>query len=232
MERKRRLKNYLIAATALALLAGTITLSLPRAGKATGSIDANLKVINTGTSPVPVTLQGPNLTVQAQQSGVWNVGINGTPTVTVGNSVTNPLFVRNVDEPARSPFQSSQNILFTTVSGTAFFAVPDGRVTVIEHVSMSGAVETGGTVQAFVRCFGGTGDGEVNHSLVLAPAGDVNGLTQYSASQPIKCYAVPRFTNVGGIEEPTGLTMHVQTSNINSAQHTWVMAASGYSVAP
>jgi len=228
MEKKRRLKNLFVAATAIALLIGTITLSLPRAGKANASIDANVKVINTSTSPVPVLLQGQGgLTVQAQQSGSWNVGISGTPTVTVGNST---LFVANLDEPGRNRFQSSQNILFTTVSGNAVFVVPDGKVTVIEHVSMSGAVESGGTVQAFVTCFDGAQ--EVRHSLVLAPGGEVNGVTQYAASQPIKCYAVPRFTLVGGIEEPTGLVMHVQTSNINSAQHTWVMAASGYLVTP
>jgi len=231
MERKRWLKSYLIATTAIALLAGTITLSLPRAGNANPSIDENVKVVNTSSSPVPVLLQGPGgLTVQAQQSGSWNVGISGTPTVIVGNNAQAPLFVRNVDEPGRNPFQTSENILFTTVSGTAFFAVPDGKVTVIEHVSMSGAVESGGTIQAFVTCFDGTD--EVNHSLILMPSGEVNGLTQYSASQSIKCYAVPRFSPVGGIQEPTGLVMHVQTSNLNSAQHTWVMAASGYLLTP
>src|SRR5262249_45979267 len=230
MEKKVRLKSYLIAGTTLVLIAGAMTLSLPRAGKATATSDENVKVVNTSSNPVPVTLAGSGLTVQAAQSGAWNVGISGTPTVTVGNSAQSPVYVRNVDEPGRSRFQTSQNILFTTVSGTGFFAVPDGKVTVIEHVSMSGAVESGGTIQAFVTCFDGSE--EVLHSLVLTPAGNVNGVTQFSASQPIKCYAVPRFTDVGGIQEPTGLVIHVQTSNINAAQHTWVMAASGYLVAP
>ena len=164
MQRKTPLKSYLIAASAIGLLAGTITLSLPRGGKAAPSIEANVKVINTSSNPVPVSLQGEaGLTVQAQQSGSWNVGISGTPTVTVANSAQSPLFVRDVDAPGRNPFQTSQNILFTTVSGTAFFTVPDGKVTVIEHVSMSGAVESGGTVQAFVTCFDGAD--EVRHSL-------------------------------------------------------------------
>src|SRR5262249_17323381 len=113
------LKKYLIAGATVALLVGTITLSMPGAGKATASFDANVKVINTSTSPVPVSVQGSGLTVQAQQSGAWNVGISGTPTVTVGNSAQNPLFVRDVDEPGRSPFQISQNVSFGVVSFTA-----------------------------------------------------------------------------------------------------------------
>src|SRR5439155_26086314 len=47
----------------------------------------NVKVVNTSSEPVPV--QGTatvNGTVQAAQSGGWNVGINGTPNVNVANT--------------------------------------------------------------------------------------------------------------------------------------------------
>jgi hypothetical protein len=130
-----------------------------------------------------------------------------------------PTLVRNIDEPGFNRFQTSQNILFTNFSGTAFLPLPAGEVAVIEHASASGALETGGTAQLFLRCFDGTE--EVNHSLVLFAQGQVNGLTQYSASQPIKCYGVAGANNV---------SLHVQASNFNSAQHTWVMAISGYTV--
>src|SRR5215467_4131187 len=82
-----------------------------------------------------------------------------------------PLLVRNIDEPGFNPFQASQNILFTNFSGNATFTIPSGKVAVIEQVSASGALETGGVVQVFVRCRNETV--EVNHSLVLFPQGEV-----------------------------------------------------------
>ena len=130
-----------------------------------------------------------------------------------------PLLVRSIDEPGLNPFQESQNILFTNFSGTAFFTTPPGRLAVIEEVSISGAVSSGGEVQAFFRCFDSVTSQEVNHSLVLFPQGDVNGFTQYSGNQACKCYA-----------SAGGLSVHVQSSNFNSSQHTWVMAVSGYLV--
>jgi hypothetical protein len=63
----------------------------------------------------------------------------------------------------------------------------------------------------------------VNHSLALTPQGDVNGLTFYSASQPINC------TATSGDRD---LSIHVQTGKINQAQHIWAAAASGYLVTP
>jgi hypothetical protein len=133
----------------------------------------------------------------------------------IGKSDITPVLVRNIDEPGRNPFQTSQNVLFTNFSATAFLVVPTGKIAVIETVSASGAVSSGGTFQGFVRCF--DGNMEVNHSLVFTAQGEVNGFTQYSSNQPIRCYAIPG-----------GLSVHVQTSNFNSSQHTFVMAASGY----
>ena len=130
-----------------------------------------------------------------------------------------PTLVRNIDEPGFNPYQASQTILFTNFSGTAILPVPPNQVVVIEQVSISGAVQSGGVVQAFLRCR--NGDVEVNHSLVLFAQGEVNGLTQYAGNQSVKCYASAA---------PGTLNIHVQTSNLNTAQHAWVMAASGYTV--
>ena len=60
--------------------------------------------------------------------------------------------------------------------------------------------------------------------MVLVPQGTnpTNGVTFYSASEPIHCIA-------SGAGTPT-LSVHVQTGVINTAQHTWVMAVSGYLV--
>jgi len=134
----------------------------------------------------------------------------------------NPLsidLVRNVDEPGFNPYQASENILLTNFSGDATLLIPTGKVAVIEQVSASGALQSEGTVQVFVRCRNGAQ--EVNHSLPMFPQGQVNGLTIYAGSQPFKCYATA---------PPGILNIHVQTSTFNTAQHTWVMAASGYLV--
>src|SRR5215471_6297751 len=131
--------------------------------------------------------------------------------------------VRNVDEPGFNVYQHSQNVTVGPVSATAFFPILTNKVVVVEHVSLSGGLQGGGAVQAFVRC-STTSDAaqEVNHSLVLVPQGTnpSNGFTFYSASQPIKCFA----------SAPGSLTVHVQTGTIQSAQPIWVMAVSGYTV--
>jgi hypothetical protein len=131
-----------------------------------------------------------------------------------------PTLIRNIDEPGFNIFQQSQNILFTNFSGTATLTIPAGKVVVIEHASASGGLETGGTAQLFLRCANGDFSEQVNHSLVLFPQGQVNGITEYSASQPVKCYAI----------SPGSVSLHVQSSNLNTAQHTWVMAISGYTL--
>src|SRR5262249_3294732 len=134
-----------------------------------------------------------------------------------------PDLVRNIDEPGFNPYQHSQNVTVGPVSATAFFPIPTNEVVVIDHVSLSGGLQGGGVVQAFIRC-STTSDAteEVNHSLVLFPQGtnESNGFTFYSASQPIQCYAA----------EPGSLTVHVQTGTIQSTQPIWVMAVSGYTV--
>jgi len=131
--------------------------------------------------------------------------------------------VRNVDEPGFNVYQHSQNITIGPVSATAFFPILTNRVVVVEHVSLSGGLQGGGVVQAFVRC-STTSDAtqEVDHSLVLVPQGtnESNGFTFYSASQAIKCFAAA----------PGSLSVHVQTGTIQAAQPIWVMAVSGYTV--
>lgn len=79
-----RLKRYALAAAAIAMLVGAIALFQPAVSH--GDSTKDVRVINTPAEPVPVSLQGTvgiSGTVQAQQSGVWNVGINGTPTVAI-----------------------------------------------------------------------------------------------------------------------------------------------------
>jgi hypothetical protein len=65
-----------------------------------------LLVTNIASQAVPVSLSGTTVpgAVSATQSGTWNVGITGTPSVNVGNSASSPVLVRDVDNPVRSPY--------------------------------------------------------------------------------------------------------------------------------
>lgn len=205
-----------LVGVAVVVATGSALLSMPTATRVRAAADENVKVVNTTASPVPVVVQG-------------------TPTFTLASGPATPLLVRDVDSPPRHGYQASQNILTDVVSGTGLFTVPSGYLAVIEHVSLSGGFEGNGITQAFVRCtnftqvnvFDPSADfQEVNHSLVLVPQGTnpTNGVTFYSASQPIHCIASGSAVNL-----PT-LSIHVQTGVINTAQHTWVMAVSGYLV--
>src|SRR5262245_58232939 len=108
--------------------------------------------------------------------GIIGACVSSTPAAAQQKVVTTTDLVPNIDEPGFNPYQRSQNILFTTVSGTLLFPIPANRVIVVEHVSLSGLVQSGGVVQAFLRCsLTSDASQEVNHSLVLFPQGEVNG---------------------------------------------------------
>jgi hypothetical protein len=93
----KRFKNHLIAAGVLSVLAiiGTIMNShqsvLQTAGGPTVTIDPE-------QLPLPVTgsttVSG---SVAATQSGLWNVGITGTPSVNITNPADRPVLVRDVE---------------------------------------------------------------------------------------------------------------------------------------
>ena len=84
----------------------------------------NVKVVNTPTVNVGNTP---------------SVNVVGTPTVQVGNTMANPLPVRDVDRPARQPFrtqtqftmQNSEDIGLPSIT-----AVPAGKRLIIEYASV------------------------------------------------------------------------------------------------
>src|SRR5215813_581864 len=138
-ETKRRgkmkgIKSYFLAAFGLAVLAGSFVLSAAYSSSAApGPGNQGVIVENTSTNPVPTQAQGTtNIagTVQATQSGSWNVGISGTPTFQVGNTGSNPVFVRDVNEPAMHPFQVTSAAKFidgNNLTEGAAIQVPAGK---------------------------------------------------------------------------------------------------------
>jgi len=179
----------------------TVVLSLAPSKPATASGSAPVTVMNT---PLPV--QG---TVSASQSGTWNVGINGTPTVNVsslpaiqfasgntvgingpvqvGNDAANPAVVRDVDNPARQPFQKLICVAFGNEANNCGalvngFTVQAGRRLVIEQVSGSCELESG-TVLVSVAL--GTQVGSLDvvaHFLPLPPPPTPTPTVVYSSS--------------------------------------------------
>ena len=139
-------RKSLIALTGVLTLVCFVTVTLPHIGRgATGTTSSapttqtqNVKVVNTSGEPVPV--QG---TVTPGTGTLWNVGVIGTPNVAVSNfpatsnvaidgsantvkiDTSNPLSVRDIDNPARQPY-GNYRIIDLNVgesANTIFFSV-------------------------------------------------------------------------------------------------------------
>jgi hypothetical protein len=153
----KKLSQLLFIGLGLGIFA--VALSTIPSTPASASGGAAVTVLNT---PLPVQgTVGITGSVSAAQSGTWNVGVTGTPNVNVansptvsigntpsvnatqigswavgisGNTSTNPLFVRDIDNPAKQPFVSTCSISFSTPQGNncQFITVPVGKQLVIE----------------------------------------------------------------------------------------------------
>jgi len=116
------------------LIAGGVVLTLAAIGSVMNSRQATLQgaggpavTIDPAQLPLPVTG-----TVSAAQNGAWNVGITGTPTVMVGNTV----HAVDVERLARIPYQSTQFTVGGCVScQLSFTAAPSGHRLVLQHIS-------------------------------------------------------------------------------------------------
>jgi hypothetical protein len=180
-----------------------------------------------------------NGTVQAQQGGPWNVGISGTPAitvantpnvnianasvpiqgtvnlgntanvnvansplVTVGNTVTSPVLVRDTEQPAHSPFQVGANAAIAC-GPTVIFSVPSGKEAVIEYVSFSGEGFTSGTppmaastsVAIWTEIANSVPQGTISHDIPVLLEGSSQLLgspySHFVATQQLRLYADP-----------------------------------------
>lgn len=198
-------------------------------------------VIVTNT-PLPV--QG---TVAATQSGLWNVGITGTPTVNVGNLGAvhltdngNPLNVHDVDRPTQQPF--SQFIECNLVPegqgrpqnfcdpGVILPAVPAGKTLVIEDYSGNCEVPTGSVVtlsgfDLFTVSATQVGifSGAVRGPATLAGTLAATGQTRFVFGRAAKLYAP-----AGSTLQPTVLS----TSTGPTSQGSCMVFLNGYFVNP
>jgi len=155
-----RFKRSLVALMGVLTLVVIVTVAMPHIGRGASGTSSNAPTSQTQNVNVVNTP-----TVSAQQNGTWNVGITGTPAVTVSNfpattnvsidssantvkiDTTNPLPVRDVDNLARQPFRKS--VFVPLPDGTTFAAInpginpPVGKRLVIEAISVSGNIPSG-----------------------------------------------------------------------------------------
>jgi hypothetical protein len=151
----------------VAILTGALALAIPQQLPAqqkqldaqsapVPALSAPVTVQNTSANPVPVTVSGTvningSSTVNAQQSGAWNVGI-------VGNSATNPLQVHDVDNAPRTAFAQTKKLTFNGPDRQILgnFDVPSGKRLVIESFSIFGKLPSGNKlVEADINAFQG-----------------------------------------------------------------------------
>src|SRR5258705_4017509 len=216
-----RFKNSVVALLGLVTLIVLTTVLLPHTGYGSNGTSSNapstqtqnVKVVNTGTESVPI--QGTatvNGTVQTQQNGIWNVGINGTPVVgldagnntvkfdAVNNTVkidsASPLPMRDVENPARQPFQADvpsagefPDGMFVTLP--MITTIPAGKRLVIEQVSVLGAMIKGQRMVT-TGLHINNGGNNVQHFLAITPQGSGGCCRDvFVASQQVRLYADP-----------------------------------------
>jgi hypothetical protein len=169
----------LIAIFGLVVVVSVVSLVPQKNAVAQNQNTQPVKVVNT---PLPVTgnITGTiSGTVAAQQSGAWNVGINGTPSVTVSNfPSTQPVSISNtsttplyVDIAESNPYQSTcQEVLTDTASPTCnLSAVPTGDRLIIESASFLAAT-TNSSINLQVAGIVGAGGDVVDVPMVQSPS--------------------------------------------------------------
>ncbi|MGB7068150.1 MAG: hypothetical protein WBD22_01530 [Pyrinomonadaceae bacterium] len=169
-------KNLIIVFFGIIALIGLAGAIIPTTTQGQGGVSAkDVNVVNTPT-------------VQAQQSGSWTVDLDGTPTVNVGSSTADPVWVRDVND-ARQPYLSQTFADFAAGSPTAsgnFSTVPPGKRLVVEHVSVYGGIPAGQKLFALI-----TRENNTNHAVVLHPQANFpafGGSDQFVASEEMKLY--------------------------------------------
>ncbi len=133
-----RLKNYLLPVAACMIFVSILIVT--NIGNAAPP-DKDVNVINT---PNVNVVNSP--TVHLAPGG--SVGIAGTPNVAVGNTEANPVPIRDVDNPARQPFQTvGGGQLPALTCGSSFtFAVPANKRLVIEFASANVRIQAIGQI--------------------------------------------------------------------------------------
>ena len=187
----RSLKNHLITGIGLTVVVVALILASAPIGNSAPS-DKDVRVINTTLEPVPTAAQGTTTIA-------GNVGITGTPTVTLAPGanvgINGTVAVMNINDAAQ-PFQASASAdqSGTNVSTLNVATVPAGKRLVIEWVTMGAQVPPGQHAE-ILSITTSSGTGGHSHSFVIHPQPDaVIGDAIFRANQSLRLYANPGTT--------------------------------------
>jgi hypothetical protein len=195
-------KKYLITAISFAMLIGAFVFSGPLAGNSFGAAPpGEVKVVNTSTQPVPTV-------------------VTNTPSVKINTDADHPVFVRDVDNPAREAFQ--HDITFTLPDNfsevcSPLIAVPAGKRLVIEYVSGKATFPAADQKLRNFSIRTTVNGNQVYHYLVPTATGIFN---EYVAGQQTRLYA----------DANTLPHICVSRSNLNDGIVTVQASISGYLV--
>lgn len=112
--------------------------------------------------------------------------------VRVVNTANKPALVRDVDHPARQPFQKEVIVNLAAGENEAQdfvpISIPSGQRFVMEHASATGFVPAGQKLRMFVLTR--LNSELTSHALVSTPQGTFDGGRDvFTASQPLRLYA-------------------------------------------
>jgi hypothetical protein len=152
----RTSKNFLkLTVTAGGIMLVAVALAATGSATVSAGQTAGASHVIVDNTSVPVTVGNASIPVTGSVglAAGTQVGISGTPTVTVGNGATNPAIVRDSDSPGRQPFE--QLFLVTLTDGAGWgeisIQVPPGKRWVIEHASGEASLPTGQSFKAQVN---------------------------------------------------------------------------------
>ncbi len=164
-------------------------------------------------APVSVT----NVPLPTTVTNTPSVTISGTPAVSIENSSVAPLFVKNVDDPARQPF--ARDCLVETFSPTglgscSFEAVPAGKRWVIETVSGQIVVDSGRKPFSINLQLCSAGYATDNYfPAVLQGNSAFFGGDFFTVNQPVRLYS----DHVGGCHGSTFVNIGISDTTVGSA---------------
>jgi hypothetical protein len=124
-----------------------------------------------------------------------NVNVVNTPNVNVVNTTASPVPVRDVDNPARQPFEAQVMGGFadgaSTTGEISIATVPAGKRLVIEYVSVFGAMLTGQKMVSVEIDFRVSVNGNYHHEVEPQGSNADGTLDYFIASALVRSYVNP-----------------------------------------